>query len=246
MVCFAVVTPFSRLILSVVVIAIVWQLPYGRQILYPLSLLATLAHELGHGLSALLVGAQFESLVLYPDGSGLARWSGTVGPLAQALIAAGGLLGPTLAGVLLLTVSHWPRHVPKALAVLALLAVLVALFWVRNLFGLAFILVFAAGVGLASRALGVAAAAQVLNGLAVTLCLSLYQDLDYMFSATATVAGVTHPSDSAAIAAVLWLPYWFWGTMIALTALAMVIAGVWFAAAGGASKAATENARKVA
>lgn len=240
-----VMTPLSRLLVSVVVIAVVWQVPYGRQILYPLSLLATLAHELGHGLAALLVGAEFESLMLYADGSGLARWSGAVGPLGQALIAAGGLLGPTLAGVLLLMVSHWPRHVPRALAVFALLAVLVALLWVRNLFGLAFILTFAAGLGLASRVLGAAAAAQVLNVVAVTLCLSLYQDLDYMFSATATVAGASHPSDTAAIAAALWLPYWFWGGLIAVSALAVMLAGVWFAV-GGASTPAAENARKAA
>ncbi|MBK6636734.1 MAG: M50 family metallopeptidase [Rhodocyclaceae bacterium] len=243
-------TPFLRLIISVVVIAGLWQLPYGRQILYPLTLLATLAHELGHGIAALAVGAQFESLVLHPDGSGLARWSGSVGPLAQALIAAGGLLGPTLAGVLLLAVSRWPRYVPEALGLLAVIAVAVALLWVRNLFGLAFILALAVALALGSRWLGAAAAAQVLNLLAVTLCLSLYQDLGYMFSATATVAGATLPSDSAAIAAALWLPYWFWGALIALTALVAMLAGVWFSASGPAAASSSnplpENARKSA
>lgn len=236
-------TPVLRLLLSVVLIVGLWQAPYGRLILYPLSLLATLAHELGHGLAAVLVGAQFEALVLHPDGSGLARWTGAVGPLARALIAAGGLLGPTAAGVLLLIVSRWPRLVPSALVGFALLAVLVALLWVRNLFGLGFILTLAAALGLASRRLAPAAAAQVLNVVAVTLCLSLYQDLDYMFSATARVAGATMPSDSAAIAAALWLPYWFWGGVIAAAALAVLVAGVWFSARGAAPLPAPQNAR---
>lgn len=48
------------LILSTTAIVIIWQLPYGRQMLYPLTLLATYAHELGHGLSALLLGEKFD------------------------------------------------------------------------------------------------------------------------------------------------------------------------------------------
>ena len=39
---------------------------------HTLVLLSTLAHELGHGIAALLVGGGFESFVLYADGSGAA------------------------------------------------------------------------------------------------------------------------------------------------------------------------------
>ena len=236
-------SPLSRLLISIAVIVSVWQMPYGPQVLYPLTLLATLAHELGHGLSAVLVGAEFESLLLYADGSGLARWQGAVGPLAQALIAAGGLLGPTLAGVLLMVMSHWPRHVAKVLATLAVILLLVALLWVRNPFGLIFVLTLAACLALCSRWLGEWAAAQLLNGMAVTLCLSLYKDLDYLFSATATVDGTVLPSDSAVIAAALWLPYWFWGALIALIAIAVMVTGVGLTWRQQSWSKAAENAR---
>ena len=74
-------TPSSDLfglLLAVATIIVVWQLPYGPQVLYPLSLLATFAHELGHGLAALLAGEEFEYLLLHADGSGLAAWRGLV------------------------------------------------------------------------------------------------------------------------------------------------------------------------
>ena len=46
----------GMLLLAVLVIVVAWQVPYGPQALYPLTLLATFAHEMGHGLTALLAG----------------------------------------------------------------------------------------------------------------------------------------------------------------------------------------------
>jgi hypothetical protein len=43
------------------------------------------------------------------------------------------------------------------------------------------------------------------------------------------VNGVTQPSDSAVIAQALWLPYWFWGGVIAFFSLAMAALGIGFA-----------------
>ena len=119
--------PRTLLILSCVGIVVLWQLPYGRQVLYPLTLLATYAHEMGHGLTALAFGATFEQLLLHPDGSGMAVWSGNPGRVATALIAAGGLVGPTLAGVCILLLSRsvrWARWVMATLALLIAVSVL--------------------------------------------------------------------------------------------------------------------------
>ena len=115
--------PRTLLILSGTLVAAIWQLPYGRHILYPFTLLATYAHEMGHGLSALLVGAEFDHLLLHADGSGMAVWHGNPGPAAKALVAAGGLLGPSLTGICILLLSRSPRW---ARGIMATLAVLIA------------------------------------------------------------------------------------------------------------------------
>ena len=218
----------ALLLLSAVSVAVIWQLPYGKQILYPLTLLATYAHEMGHGLTALLVGAEFDQLRLYADGSGLALWHGNPGRAGRALIAAGGLAGPTLAGIGLLLCARTARLARIALALLAILLALSVVLWVRNPFGMAFLLALAVTLGFAARMLPDYGAAILVPTIALTLCLSWFTDLAYMFAAYAEVDGVRHPSDSALIAQALWLPYWFWGGLVALFSLAVAILGIVF------------------
>ena len=221
--------PRTLLLLSTGTIVTLWQLPYGHQVLYPLTLLATYAHEMGHGMTALLLGAEFDQLFLYADGSGLALWHGNPGRMATAAIAAGGLMGPTLAGVVLLLLSRSPRHARMVLGAVAVLIAASVLLWVRNAFGLVFLSACAATLAIAGRILPDRAAVFVLHLMAATLCLSWFSDLNYMFSDYAVAGGTRHPSDSAAIAAALWLPYWFWGGVVALVSLLLLVLGIAFA-----------------
>lgn len=211
----------SRLILATAAVVVIWQLPYGHLVLYPLSLLATYAHEMGHGIAALLTGAEFDHLVLHADGSGMAVWRGNPGRFATAWIAAGGLVGPTFAGVGLLFMSRSPRFARVVLAALSVLLLVSMALWTRNVFGVAFLMLLAITLGLAAKLLHETAAAFLLHLIAATLCLSWFNHLGYMFSAQAVVNGVALPSDSAVIAQALWLPYWFWGGMVAVFSLAI-------------------------
>lgn len=215
------------LLLAVAAIVLVWQVPYGEQVLYPLTLLATFAHEMGHGLTALLVGGEFDRLSLHADGSGLAEWRGDGGRLARAAVAAGGLLGPTVAGVAMLLLAGSTRRSRVLLVVFAVVLVACVAIWVRNLFGIVFLLATAIALALAGRSLGDSAAAFLLHLLAALLCLSWFRDLDYMFSSTAVVGGTARPSDSAVIAQALWLPFWVWGALVAALSLALLVLGLW-------------------
>ena len=216
----------SLLILSTLAVVVILQVPYGRQLLYPLTLLATYAHEMGHGITALLTGSEFDHLVLHADGSGMAMWRGNPGRLATVLIAAGGLVGPTFAGIGLLLVSRNPRHARTVLACLAALIVWTVVLWSRNAFGVVFLIAVAATLGIAARVLPPAAASFLLHFIAATLCLSWFNHLGYLFSAQAMVNGVAMPSDSSVIAQALWLPYWFWGGVVALFSLAVATWGI--------------------
>jgi hypothetical protein len=216
----------GMLLLAAAAIVVAWQLPYGPQALYPLTLLATFAHELGHGLAALLVGGNFDRLSLHADGSGLAEWRDEGGRLARAAVAAGGLLGPTVAGVALLLLAGSTRRARLLLWVFAASLAFCVAMWVRNPFGIVFLLATAVALVAAGRWLGDFGAAFLLHLLAAVLCLSWFRDLDYMFSARAVVAGVARPSDSAIIAEALWLPFWFWGTVVAALSIALLLAGL--------------------
>ena len=75
----------SLLISIALTLALWYVIPFGQFIAYPLTLLSTLAHELGHGLAALSVGHSFQSLKLYVDGSGVAYSTGGQG-ISQGMI----------------------------------------------------------------------------------------------------------------------------------------------------------------
>ena len=208
---------------------VVWQLPYGQLMLYPLSILATYAHEMGHGLMALLMGASFDRLAMFPDGSGFAVWSGDVGRIGRGLIAAGGLVGPSIAGASLLAVSHrrrLSRYVLMALGALMLFSLVMV---VRSLFGLAFVGLFGALLLIFARVSGGRLAPLVLQLVGVNLCLAIFKDVHYMFSEGGVVDGVKRMSDSAAIADALFLPYWFWGGLTALFSCAVLALGIYLA-----------------
>lgn len=221
----------THLLLLTAAIALIWQLPYGQMALYPLTLLATYAHEMGHGLTALALGQHFEEMRLHADGSGMAVWRGTPGAAATALIAAGGLLAPSLAGVTLLLLSGSMRLARALLVLLALALIVSMLIWSRNAFGVGFLLGWAIFLLFSARFLPAEAAAFLLQAMAITLCLSWFTDLSYMFSSQAVVNGVAHLSDSAVIAQALFFPYWFWGGLLALLSLALMLLGIWVASA---------------
>jgi hypothetical protein len=60
------------LIAGVAVTVLLWIIPGGGWLGYPLMLLSTVPHELGHGITAMLTGAHFDKLQLFSNGSGVA------------------------------------------------------------------------------------------------------------------------------------------------------------------------------
>jgi hypothetical protein len=209
---------------------VLWQFPWGTWVLYPFSLLATYAHEMGHGLTAVLFGQSFISLQLFPDGSGVAHWQGDAGRLARAAIAAGGLVGPSLAGGFLLAATRVRAASRWLLLTLGLVAVGSVLLVVRNPFGVVFVTAVATAAFAVVR-LRPDWSPWIVQILAVELALSVFRDVDYMFSSHAVVGGVPRPSDSSVIAEALLLPFWVWGALAAVVALGSVALGAWLALA---------------
>ena len=193
---------------------------------WPLVLLSTLAHELGHAFAAVALGGEVDSLRVWADASGVAQHRGSYGALARAAIAAAGPLGPPLAAMLAFFAALAPGRARAVLAAAALVLALVLVFWVRNAFGFAFVALLAALLGaLAWRA--PPRVAQVgCAFLGIELCLSTFSRADYLFSATADTGAGAVPSDAAQIATALFPPYWLWGGAIALVSLAILFFGL--------------------
>lgn len=195
-----------------------WQTTFGMLLLYPFTILATWFHEMGHGIVAMLLGARFEELLIFPDGSGVALSSLPIGSsrLTQAVIAAGGPLGPPLAGAALIVASRHRRATRTALLVLGTVLLLSTLIWVRTLTGMIVLPLLAALILATARYGDDGHQRFAIQLLGVQACISVWQQFGYLFTSGGRIEGQLQRSDTAAIADVLLLPYWFWGGVISV------------------------------
>lgn len=213
------------LIASVVVTILLYTVPYGHVLAYPLLLLSTLAHELGHGVAALLSGGSFVRFHMWADGSGMAVTATTAG-WKQAFVAFGGLVGPAVVAALAFVVGRSDRGARRALLVIAVVLLLALVLVVRGSFAVLFVAVVTLVCWLVGRRGPAEAAQLVLIFFAVQLALSVFSRVDYLFTPTARTAEGDLPSDVGQIAAALPLPYWFWGMVCALVSVASLVLGI--------------------
>jgi len=214
------------LLLSVVVTFALYRFSAGRYLAYPLMLLSALAHELGHGVTALLLGGRFERFEMWSDGSGVAMWGGSGGRLQLALVAAGGLVGPALVAALAFACGRTARGARGALLAAAFFLALALLLVVRNTFGVVFVLTILGLCLLVGLKASDELAQLILVFLALQLALSVFSRGDYLFTPVAETAAGPMPSDVGQIATALLLPFWFWGGLCGLFSVAVLVFGL--------------------
>lgn len=190
---------------------VLYVVPYGHYVAYPLVLLSTYAHEMGHGMTALLLGGEFAAFVMAPDASGVAYVGVPESRLARAATAAGGLVGPALLAAVFFRLAKTAKAAHAGLLVFGIASLLACLLVVRSVFGWAFV----GALGATCTYLGINSTARVaqmlLAFMAVQLSLSVFSRASYLFADTSG----TGPSDVAQMADALFLPFWFWGVVCA-------------------------------
>jgi hypothetical protein len=205
-----------------------WQVPGGNYILYPFTILATWFHEMAHGLMAFLLGGKFDRLIIFPNGSGIAYYSGPLflEPISTVLVAAAGPMGPPLAGAGLIVASRNPKASSMILKFFGIFMIFSALVWIRSLFG--FVAIFVMG----SYVLGMSFVRSeglrnfAVQFLGVQACVATYVQIDYLFSYSAGPLGI---SDTGRIQQIILLPYWFWGAIIAAGSIFILVTSLRFA-----------------
>lgn len=204
---------------------LLYLMPFGRLLLWPLVLLSTLAHEAGHGIAALTVGGEFTSLSIFLDASGVAMHRGVTEPARLALVATGGLLGPSVVAAGLFVAARSARGARAALAMLGLTCGALVVLVVENMFGVVFVAFTSiALVALAVRA-SVTLAQSALVFLALTLALSVFSRADYLFAREAETGAGTLPSDTMQVALALGGPHFVWALLIGAFSLAVLVVG---------------------
>lgn len=188
-----------------------------------LLLFSTLFHEMGHGLAAMLVGGEFRSISVQWDGSGLTQAFIEPSRLKAAFVAAGGLVGPSIAAAgLFWSARGNDKRLRATTAVLGVALCLIGLLKAASLWAYIFTLGLGPVLLLAAAKWkrGWLEAATVF--IAVQLGLSVFTRADYLFTRW---AGPNLPSDVANMAEQLFLPFWVWGLLCGAVSLVVLFWG---------------------
>src|SRR5690606_590097 len=145
---------------------LLWETP----VVYPLKVFVVLLHEISHGLAALATGGSVHRIVLGMDEGGATYAAGG----NAFVVLSAGYLGSLAWGLALLLAAR--ARVRLAAGALGVLLLVVAVLYVRNLFGIVFTLVFGAALLFASQRLGPVLLARMLTVLGLTS--ALYAVLD--------------------------------------------------------------------
>ena len=200
---------------------------FGWYILYPFALLYTFVHEMGHGISAVLMGGDFVKFEMWSNGSGVATYSGSFSRLADAFVAFGGLIAPAIMAAIFLLFARRPKLSRIGLYISFGICALSIILVVRNLFGIFFVaLCGGAAFALAKLPKSDKVPQYSMLVLAMTLCTMVFSRGDYLFTEVAHTTAGDAPSDVACIANDLFLPYWFWGGLIAAISVAILFFGI--------------------
>jgi hypothetical protein len=202
--------------------------PFGGTLLYPLTLLATWVHEMGHGMIALVLGGTFTSLDVFGNGAGLA-YTATSGGWKSGLVSMGGLVAPPIAGALFLSVSRGPKRARVVLAVIALSIVASLLIWVRSLAGWIALPIDAAALAGFAIWGGPNERMVCAQFIGVTLAIDTWAGKGYLFTDRVVVGGVERPSDITSVANSLGGSSLAWGALLLVVSLAFLAGGLWMA-----------------
>jgi hypothetical protein len=204
------------LVLFAIATSVLWQFQIGYYILYPFTILGTWFHEISHGITAMILGADFKKLEIFANGSGVATYSGGVflGGFGNAVVAAAGPLGPAIFGSIFIVSTKFPKRTQFILRIFALFLILSVVLWVRTLFGAFVILLFGIGIFFAAQKSSQKVQKLILQFLGVQAITSVYLSIGYLFSSGAEIGGMGFNSDTQVIQNELFLPYWFWAILI--------------------------------
>ncbi len=222
---------YTILIITVAIFLLL-QLPYFVQVQYPFRLLGTWFHEMGHGLTALLVGGKFHYLEIYQNGGGVAYSSVTNRflpiYLCSALTAAGGLFGPAISGSILIMSARSQKHAAIMLRILTGVIILSLIIWIRSYLGIVVLGAISIALIIIMFLKNKKVETITVLFLGLQCMLSTYLQFNYLFTKQFERNGQIMTSDTQNIAANTFGTYWMWGALIFILSGIMLYKSVKF------------------
>lgn len=218
------------LVIALVIVIVLQNMPSLRFLMYPFNLLATWIHEMGHGLTAELMGGNFNKLVINSDTSGYAEYSYnplTMGTFAKAIIGSAGYMGTAIFGTMMLFFRKKEGFVKAFSVLLGVFMIASLAIYIRSWIGVFFAVPFSGlllFIGLYSNA---EFNKFFYNFLASQIALNTVLDIKVLFSIGNRTGGVmglvNSQSDASKVADLLIFPYWFWAGLWLLTSVLLFL-----------------------
>lgn len=111
----------------ILLILVLWNIPYLKSLLYPFKLLTVGLHEFSHAFVGLLTCAKIESIQLDPDEGGATRMRGGI----SLITLPAGYLGSSLIGAILMACS-FDERASKVASIVVGVFFLMMLWWARK------------------------------------------------------------------------------------------------------------------
>lgn len=193
--------------------------------LLPFKLLAVMGHETGHALASLLVGGSVEKVTLAADQSGACLSKMPDGFFAKTMVYSAGYVGSAIISVMLLVLTFRFNARRLMLGAACVWLSVMALFYARDVFTLAFCMGFAAMFGLGARYLPANLVGALNLFLATFTALYAAMDLkDDLWN-----GAVRAQSDAQLLANVTVVPAIIWAFIWTVLSLVILVAGAWLA-----------------
>lgn len=202
-----------------VVIALLW----GTVIVTPLKIFVVLLHEISHGVAAVATGGEIVRIEVNAQQGGICYTRGGNGFVTLSA----GYLGSMLWGALILIAAARTRYDRYISGAIGALILILALLYVRNLFGFATALLFALALILSGWKLSEKTNDIVLKVIGMTSC--LYAVLDIVDDVLRR-PGIG--SDADMLAQHTGIPSLAWGALWVLASVATTGFSLWTASRG--------------
>jgi len=207
------------LIASIVLVLVLHNISMLSWITYPFNLLATWIHEMGHGLTAEMLGGNFNFLVINSDTSGYANYSFFKNGhnFSKGIIASAGYMGTSIFGATMLLFRKKDTFVRVFSFLLGVFMVFSLLIYIRSLTGWLFGVPFSALLIFVGLKNDNELNSFFYNFIASQIALNAILDIKVLFSVGNSTGGVSGiqslGSDASAMSQLWFAPYWFWASL---------------------------------
>ena len=181
---------------------------------------------MGHGMGAILSGGEFREFVIRPNFSGTA-YTAKSNNFQYLCVLFLGLLAPSLLGTTLIFLTRALGRYRFSLILLTVLFLLSQI-WAADVFTRGTL----AGAALITALLAWKAPTTLLlyftQITAIALCLNAITNFGYFFMGGLIRDGMVMRSDTAIIGDLLGGAYWFWGAVVTLSSIIILVLGVYY------------------